>query len=241
AEAEVRVWGRRRLLILERLLSVAKRFQVTLLGTGMPSFYRADLGDMSFTLGLSGWTKNDWSRVGSFDLMAPRAEVDAETQLRVFQALKENWLESPTSLAQRLHLDQGTVESALTAWAQAGRVIYDPGPQVYRVRELTQDPLPLDALRFSSPREEAANRILQDHPPNIQLIPESGDVLHYSAKVKDRKKTHQTEIYIDADQRLFQGSCTCNFFLQNKLYQGPCEHMLAIRMGAKHNKRMTST
>ena len=72
-EETIRVWGRRRLHILERLIPIAKKFTVHLLGTGMPSFYVADLGDMSFTLGLSGWTANDWSQSGNFDLMAPRA------------------------------------------------------------------------------------------------------------------------------------------------------------------------
>ena len=59
---EIRVWGRRRLHVLERLIPIAKKFTVYLLGNGMPSFYVADLGPMSFTLGLSGWTANDWSR-----------------------------------------------------------------------------------------------------------------------------------------------------------------------------------
>ncbi|HET9533272.1 MAG TPA: SWIM zinc finger family protein, partial [Blastocatellia bacterium] len=59
---EIRVWGRRRIHILERLIPVARKFTVHLLGSGLPSFYVADLGDMSFTLGLSGWTANDWSR-----------------------------------------------------------------------------------------------------------------------------------------------------------------------------------
>ena len=68
---QVRTWGRRRLHILERLIPIAKKFSVHLLGTGMPSFYVADLGDMSFTLGLSGWTANDWAQAGNFDLMAP--------------------------------------------------------------------------------------------------------------------------------------------------------------------------
>ena len=70
-ETEVRVWGRRRIHILERLIPVAQRFTVHLLGSGMPSFYVADLGNMSFTLGLSGWTTNDWSASGNFDLLAP--------------------------------------------------------------------------------------------------------------------------------------------------------------------------
>ena len=39
----------------------------------IPYAYIADLGHMNFTLGLSGWTANDWSQAGNFDLMAPRA------------------------------------------------------------------------------------------------------------------------------------------------------------------------
>ncbi|MFS8119220.1 MAG: SWIM zinc finger family protein, partial [Microcoleus sp.] len=41
-EQQIRVWGRRRIHILERLIPVAKKFTVHLLGTGMPSFYVAD-------------------------------------------------------------------------------------------------------------------------------------------------------------------------------------------------------
>ncbi|MEM6931454.1 MAG: SWIM zinc finger family protein, partial [Myxococcota bacterium] len=76
---EIRVWGRRRLHLLERLVPVARRFTVVLLGSGMPSFWVADCGDLSFTLGLSGWTSNDWSGQANFDLLAPRADVDADT------------------------------------------------------------------------------------------------------------------------------------------------------------------
>ncbi len=35
---------------LERLIPVARKFTVHLLGTGLPSFYVADLNDLSFTL-----------------------------------------------------------------------------------------------------------------------------------------------------------------------------------------------
>ena len=100
SEQVIRVWGRRRLHILERLIPVAKKFTVHLLGTGMPSFYVADLGDMSFTLGLSGWTANDWSRSGNFDLMTSRTEVDDLTKQRIFNALKQNSGRIPRSPRQ---------------------------------------------------------------------------------------------------------------------------------------------
>jgi len=157
---EIRVWGRRRILILERLIPVAKRFTVHLLGQGLPSFYVADLGDMSFTLGLSGWTANDWATAGNFDLMAPRAEVDGFTKRRVFEGLKANWLDTPDGLAQRLNLPRAAVLGALGAWTQAGRAIFDLNKGVYRARELSREPLPMDKLRFANPREEAATKLV---------------------------------------------------------------------------------
>ncbi|MEP6923455.1 MAG: SWIM zinc finger family protein, partial [Pyrinomonadaceae bacterium] len=159
-EIDVRVWGRRRLLILERLIAVAQKFTVHLLGTGLPSFYVADLGDMNFTLGLSGWTANDWSKAGNFDLLAPRADVDMVTKRRVFEGLRETWFDTPDNLATRLNLDRSTVLGALAAYTQAGRAIYDLEKGVYRVRELSREPLPMEKLRFANEREESATHFL---------------------------------------------------------------------------------
>jgi hypothetical protein len=63
---------------------------------------------MNFTLGLSGWTANDWSQAGNFDLMAPRAEVDEFTKRRVFDGLKKRWFARPTAWPQ-LGIDRGAV------------------------------------------------------------------------------------------------------------------------------------
>jgi hypothetical protein len=62
AAAEIRLWGRRRLAILARALPLAKSVRLHLLGTGLPSFAVVDYGGLRFTLGLSGWTANDWGR-----------------------------------------------------------------------------------------------------------------------------------------------------------------------------------
>jgi len=74
----IRIWGRQRLLALARVLPLAAKFDVHLLGTGLPSFWVADMGDMKLTLGLSGWTTNDWTRGSALDLLAPPVEPPAE-------------------------------------------------------------------------------------------------------------------------------------------------------------------
>lgn len=235
--AEVRVWGRRRLLLLERLIPISKKFTVTLLGTGMPSFWVADLGDMNFTLGLSGWSANDWSRMGNFDLLAPRAEVDSLTQQKIYLALKENWRETADSLASRLELDRSVVLGALQGFVQAGKAIFDMDKKVFRLRELSKDPLPMSELRFANPREEAATSFIEQRAVTIREIDEQKDRVRISGVVKERNRESFPVIHIDGDERLVAPKCTCNFFQQNKLFKGPCEHMLALRMAFSQQKR----
>ena len=234
---EIRIWGRRRLLILERLIPIAEKFTLYLMGSGLPSFYVADLGAMTFTLGLSGWTANDWSRLGAFDLMAPRAEVDDFSKARVFNALKETWQESADSLAQRLSLDRNLVLAALSAYTQAGRVIYDLNHDIYRLRELSREPLPLEQLRFASPREEAANRFVEANLVKLEAT-QRDDYLTLTGNVRDAGHSYRAQLTLDNDERLMKGECNCSFYIRNKLHRGPCEHILALR---SLHARQTST
>lgn len=236
---DIRVWGRRRILILERLISVAKKFTVHLLGTGMPSFYVADLGDLNFTLGLSGWTANDWSKAGNFDLLAPRGNVDDWTKENVFGELKKNWFATPDQLSERLHLDRATILSALSTYTQAGRAIYDMNKGVYRARELSRDPLPMEKLRFANEREAEAMRFLDG-----QLITfneqrkhlEKGG-LYIAGSVSEGKHHTNTSLTLDGDGRMIDAKCDCYFFKTNQLYKGPCEHILALRMAEQKRNR----
>ncbi len=229
---EIRIWGRRRLFILERLLPLVKRFKISLLGSGLPSFWVADMGAVSFTLGLSGWSANDFSRMGNFDLMAARGDVDSMTAERVFTALQTTWQESAASLAQRLQLDVLTVKSALGIYAQYGRVLYDMEQDVYRIRELSKDPLPMEQLRFSNEREAKAHNFLKANLVSVTTNEEREGALVSSGTVLDNATTYSPRIVLDADMRLVEAQCTCHFYIQNRLRQGPCEHMLALRLSS---------
>ena len=240
ADAEViRVWGRRRLHILERLIPVARKFTVHLLGTGLPSFYVADLGEMSFTLGLSGWTANDWSRAGNFDLLAPRTEVDELTKRVVFDELRREWSAKPSELASRLKLERSVVLGALGAYTQAGRAIFDLNKGVYRARELSREPLPVERLRFANPREESAARFIAERAVEqgtVQSNPEGQVIL--SGVVREKEKLLRPSLTLDADGRMVHAECTCNWHQQHKLFRGPCEHILALRMEAARRRQI---
>lgn len=230
---EIRVWGRRRLLLLERLIPVAHSFSVHLMGTGLPSFWIANLPDMRLTLGLSGWTANDWSRAGQFDLLAPRAEVDADSKARVFAALSRRWFAGADQLSADTGLSRITVDSALGLYTQAGRVVYDLADGVYRLRELAREPLPLDTLRFASPRERLASHLLEAgglRKARREALP--GGAVRLSGQVTEGEHRYEAALQLDADLRIVDGACQCNHFTQNRLRMGPCAHMLALRLDA---------
>ena len=51
ADGPIRIWGRRRLLSLARLLPLAQRVDVYLLGTGLPSFWVVQMGNIAINVG----------------------------------------------------------------------------------------------------------------------------------------------------------------------------------------------
>jgi hypothetical protein len=231
---EVRVWGRRRLLLLERLIPVAQSFTVHLMGSGLPSFWIANMPDMQFTLGLSGWTANDWSHAGQFDLLAPRGEIDNDSKEKVFAALGKRWFATSSQLALDTGLDRMMVERALTLYTQAGRVVYDLVNEVYRLRELARDPLPLDTLRFASPEEEEARKLVALHAMSNHAVEALDDgSIRLRAQAKQGDRQYQVMLRLDADERIVDGACQCNFFTYNRMHKGPCAHMLALRMSRK--------
>jgi hypothetical protein len=141
--------------------------------------------------------------------MAPRTEVDRWTQQQIFDALKQNWSESPDSLAKRLNKNRAVVLGALGAYTQAGRAIYDLNKQVYRIRELSREPLPMERLRFASDREEKASRFLSQNPVKVKAVTRDlSGAYTLQGTVKDRERTYNPYLTIDADERMVSADCT---------------------------------
>lgn len=226
-DREIRTWGRRRLFLLEKLLPLARSITIHLLGTGMPSFYIADLGGVSFTLGLSGWTRNDWSASGNFDLMVGGVPVSPMDSSRVFAELKLRKTATSAELARRTGLSQDVTQSALRQLCHAGRVMFDLETGCFRLRELTRDPLPIDDLKYNNPREKEAEKLITEGKARLLSVNREGEDCLLKGEVPVRSRTHQPEVQLDGEGRIVQAACDCYFFKQNKLMQGPCEHILA--------------
>jgi len=225
---EIRVWGRRRILLLERLLPITNKFTVHLLGSGMPSFYTAHLtSQMYFTLGLSGWTANDWTQSSQLDLLAPRTQVPATTMQTIYLELRKNWFAKENDLAKTLNLDVTTVNKSLETFTQAGKVIYDLKNKVYRIRELKRDGIDIESLRFSSETDKEAYKLMTHGEVRDLNVHEKNDKIVLTSLVSN---THKAVVVIDKDLKIVDGNCSCDYFYKNKLTKGPCAHLLATRI-----------
>ena len=77
---------------------------------GLPSFYAVKLPDMTFVLGLSGWSGQSWTDAGSFDLLGDTTPVSAEVIAQVHRELASRFHATPkrtrrgTGATTRSHL-----------------------------------------------------------------------------------------------------------------------------------------
>ncbi|HEV7129035.1 MAG TPA: hypothetical protein VGN32_16505, partial [Ktedonobacterales bacterium] len=231
----VRLWGRKRLDLLARVLPYAQRVTIGVLGRGLPHLYVCHCGPYQFTLGLSGWSANDWSRDAAFDLLAPRALPDAPRANQVYAYLTEHLAARSSDIANNTGVPRPEVEQALFQLCRAGRVMADPISERYRLRELFGTPLDVDTLFAPDPRQATAQRLFATgHVTLRDLLPPERNTDHpretrAEATVED-DVPYTVIAAVDDSGRLRFGHCGCRFFQDNLMSRGPCVHIMAARL-----------
>jgi hypothetical protein len=237
---KIRTWGRDRLQTLARLLPVCKRIDVFLAGHGLPAVYVLDLGPLTFTLALSGWTDNDWTGGKTkFDLLTRRLLVSAAELTQTYEALKKMHLGTDGAVATATGLGVEKSRSALSYLCQVGRAMFDLAGSVYRHRDLFTEPFTVkEAVKAvaapaqaKSPEEKAALAIFESG--NVFLTARrpvsTGYKLTGSAKGGDGARVRPL-MHVDHEGHIIEASCTCAHYKKYKLTRGPCEHILALRL-----------
>ncbi|MDG4555211.1 MAG: hypothetical protein P9E24_13350 [Candidatus Competibacter sp.] len=229
----VRTWGRQRLSLLGRLLPHAKAVDVYLLGAGLPAFYVLDLESASLTLALSGWTDSGWAGIATFDLLAPGGSEDEVLAKRIVKRLAERPL-TLDALGETLRQPRQTIRQVLLGELLKGTLVHDIASGLFHHRPLLAQPLELDRLRYRDAREEQAHRLLAiEDQVQLTRIHDLGlDGTAIDGEVQDRQahRHYQTSFTLDREGRTIKASCTCHEFRRAGLKQGPCPHMIALRL-----------
>jgi hypothetical protein len=221
----IRIWGRQRLLALARVLPLAERFDVHLLGTGLPSFWIADLGDMKLTLGLSGWTANDWTRGSALDLLAPPVQPSRELIARVAQYMRDQRAAAFADIDLFTGGQPAQTAAALNHLAHTGQLIHDLPNAIYRWRQIMPLALGEDELGPENPELAASKEILLHQQAKIdsRTAAAGGTLLIGVAAGKP------VELLLNADGLIKRGKCVCSHHFKFGIRTGPCRHLLALR------------
>lgn len=221
----IRIWGRQRLLALARVLPLATKFDVYLLGTGLPSFWIADLGDMKLTLGLSGWTTNDWTRGSALDLLAPPAQPAKELIVRVTDFMRDKRAAAFADIDLFAGGQAAQTAAALNQLAHSGQLIHDLPNGVYRWRQIMPMALGEAELGPENPELTASKEILLWKKAKIDSrTPASGGFL-----VTGVAEGKPAELFLNADGLIKRGKCLCSHHFKFGIRNGPCRHLLALR------------
>lgn len=134
--AEVRVWGRRRLLLLDKVLASARRVRVLLPGTGMPSFWVCELGSMSFALGISPWAAREWTGPAPARPAAGRTDASRDDVDRALAYAAGKSFVFTDELADVLGLSAAGADAVLDRLCLDGRALFDVETGAAFLREL---------------------------------------------------------------------------------------------------------
>ncbi len=226
----IRTWGRNRLNVLARVLPHAKKLEVAIAGPGLPAVYIVDLGDATLALALSGWTDASWAGISTFDLLAADDEPQAVDRLVGALAAPA----TDQALAQQLGKSSADVRRTALAGLAQLRLGHDLATGELYARPLTKAPVDPALLRFASPREAQAHRLLGEaNAVTLTKVADQGsEGKQIEGQVVDAKahRTFHPGFTIDREGRTTGATCTCSVFRRSGVKEGPCEHMIALRV-----------
>jgi len=224
---QIKVWGRRRLRVLGELLPLIEEVTVRLIDSGMPSFWSVALDGIDLTIGLSGWTAQDWAGRARFAAIIPASAADgsldaASAELAQRQAM------SVDDLATTLNLPPGQARVLLQRLCVAGSAMFDPTTGRYRWRALFPD---LDLSESDVGLEERRGVALCASGAvtiEVDEFDRADRIIRASVRADDRAQS--VELRRDDDGRVTSAQCDCSHFRYHKLRMGPCRHIVATSL-----------
>lgn len=225
----IRIWGRRRLSVLKDLLVDTDTVKVLFLGSGMPSFWSVEKDGVELTVGLSGWTSNDWASKAKFSSFVPTTNVSPEQLDQALAFISSQGTTTTKAIAEKFGLATGEAAGLLQKLCLQGKLMFDPKRNIFRWRDLFPT--------FDLYKEDDSSRELR---AGLEIF-KSGDIKKSNDEIKDgvrylsgsvtiTEKVLLPLLEMDLDNRPKYAQCNCPFYNHNKLRQGPCRHMIALTL-----------
>jgi len=221
----IKVWGRRRLRVLRELLPLVSTLTVRLVDSGMPSFWTIELDGINLTIGLSGWSAQDWAGRARFSAFTPASTGDNASIQQTAQLLQQRHSLSVDDLAQILNKTPGEARGLLQRLCLAGSAMFDPENKLFRWRALFPA-LQLNTNEAIGLEERKGVELFRECSVQIQEDIITAEGRQLQAYIV----SYSTLIRRDIDGRIHYAECDCGHFRKHKLRHGPCRHIVALSL-----------
>lgn len=248
-----RVWGRRGLRLLEKLMPFADEAEVYLKGRAMPSFYRLKLSGIEFLVGLSGWSNQRWTKPGGASLLGGLTRAEPEDRKRAGELLMGRGDLSVSELASEFGWSKEQAARSLSDLCREGKATYDLPRRRYLWREIFVETLDLERLFPPDRRSEQAERFLLagavkvtrcevEETRKLRRFKREEGTIYREIRYRDWKlegtvDEQEVTATVNDTGKIIFGTCACQFFSDHLLTLGPCEHLLAL-YEASANERL---
>ncbi|MFW2487322.1 hypothetical protein ACN077_01975 [Clostridium chromiireducens] len=246
---EEKIWGRRRWLVIEKIIPLAKSFKVRLLGFGMPQFITADLGRMKMTIGFSSWSSNDWVKGTALNILG--GFIGDGNYDKVYNLLKEKRCLSMESIYDYLNTDSNAkdkaeIKAGVGMLLKRGEGYFDAINDTVRFRKLCNEPIP-KVLYETTEMEFKVKEFMNEGMDNFSVgVKENNEfIFKHSFKMpnskyknwkfrgtEDYNREHdltETRLEIDEDGQISKVKCKCREFNRGpRNISAPCAHILAL-------------
>lgn len=242
---EEKIWGRRRWLVVEKLIPLAKSFRVRLLGFGMPQFIIGDLGTMKMTIGFSSWASNDWVKGTAFNVLS--GFIGEGKYEEVYSLLKKHRGLKVEDIYEKLNeFTKSNNKAGIGAVLKRGEGYFDAINDTIRFRQLCNTPIPRE-LYETTDIEQRVGQYLKEGTEHftIKATAEKEFIAFNSFRMPNGKYNNwnyrgtedyrrkydltETELTLDADGQISKVKCKCKEFNKGpRNISAPCSHILAL-------------
>ncbi|MGE6474167.1 hypothetical protein [Psychrobacter sp. NPDC078631] len=255
----IRLWGRRRLSLLKRLLPHTGSVSVSLLGQGMPSYWTLKGKGFHFTFAMTGFSQANWSQSLNFDLLLPKRPLhntlaaseglsgsnsnDDNNGLSVLIKTLANTPSTIEDLVKSLSADaslksvpisHSQVQQWLLSGTQQGLIRYEMATQLYHYRPLTQVPLDMVQFAYHNEAEKQAFDLISRTDAvqkfSVQTVAVKGITIRADIHVEEDRRTYHSQLQLGDEGLVTKAECSCPQYLQHRLTHGVCAHLIALRL-----------
>lgn len=224
---EEKIWGRRRWLVIEKLIPLAKAFYVRILGFGMPQFICADMGTMQMTVGFSSWSSNDWVKGTAFNIMAGFTGEGCYTD--IYKLMKDKRCLSMEEITKTFsNKKNDKIKAGIGMLFRKGEGYFDIINDKVRFRHLCNTPIPEELYKVSD-IELDVEKISKLTFDNMKVRYSHQQEFIFTTTYKENGQVSSTEIVIDQDGQITKIDCSCQKFRRGERnLSEPCAHILAL-------------